>query len=423
MSLLLILLPSRNRLRSQARAPASGEGQARGEHGPEYEYFFSEDGQALSAQGRRGASQLPKADNVVALVPDADISWHQLPLPKTKGNRLRAALAGQMEDLLLDDPEGLHFAIEPEAMGGDLAWVAVLVRAWLSDHLTQLDQAHVVVDRVMPLSWPDAPAQGHFFQVQDVQAGGASPVALRWSDRQGVATLRLDGQFARNLYGPGVVQSARWTAQPEVAAAAERWLGTTVSTLSDAQRALSAATGPWNLRQFELAPRTRGLRAVRQFYRGLLHRQWRPVRWALVGLALVHLLGLNLWAWKQRSLLDERRAEINRILTRSHPQVRAVLDAPIQMQRETDLLRSSAGRPGDQDLESLLSAAATAWPADRGPLEALSFESGRLSIPANGWSEAQIQTFKKQLQSEGWQLELSDGRMSLSRASNGTRPS
>ena len=64
----------------------------------------------------------------------------------------------------------------------------------------------------------------------------------------------------------------------------------------------------------------------------------------------------------------------------------------------------------------LLAAAATAWPADRGPADALSFETGRLMFPAAGWSEPQIEQFRQQLSSEGWQLEVADGRLALSRA-------
>jgi general secretion pathway protein L len=103
-------------------------------------------------------------------------------------------------------------------------------------------------------------------------------------------------------------------------------------------------------------------------------------------------------------------------LTASFPQVRAIRDAPVQMQRETDQLRATAGRSSDQDLETLLAAAATAWPAERGPVETLSFESGRLSLSANGWSDAQVQQFRSQLSSEGWQLDAVEGRLTLSRA-------
>ena len=136
----------------------------------------------------------------------------------------------------------------------------------------------------------------------------------------------------------------------------------------------------------------------------------------MAGLVGVQLLGLNLHAWQQSQQLKERREAINTTLSSTYPQVRAILDAPVQMRRETELLRANAGRAGDQDLETLLAAAATAWPAERGPVDALSFENGRLLLSANGWSEAQIQQFRSQLRSEGWQLDSSEGRMTLSRA-------
>jgi general secretion pathway protein L len=47
------------------------------------------------------------------------------------------------------------------------------------------------------------------------------------------------------------------------AAAAEQWLGTSVNVMPPAQRLLQAARTLWNLRQFELARRNRGLRALR----------------------------------------------------------------------------------------------------------------------------------------------------------------
>jgi len=89
----------------------------------------------------------------------------------------------------------------------------------------------------------------------------------------------------------------------------------------------------------------------------------------------------------------------------------------VQMRRETEALRTSAGRAGPQDLETLLAAAATAWPADRGPVDALSFEPGRLTVSATGWSATQIEQFRSQLRSEGWRLDADQGRLTLSRGS------
>lgn len=409
MTTLILLLPQRSRLRAQGREVLPSEGLTRGEHGREIDYVFSRDGVQVESQGRAALALLPRADTVIAVPAEADVSWHRVTLPRAGRGKLRAALAGMLEEALLDDPEALHFAAEPDMLGGEPAWVAITHKAWLAEQLSLLDQAQLFVDRVVPLSWPDQPGRGHFY------AQGES-LGLHWSHPEGASSLCLNGSLARDLFPPSTVQAARWSGEPEIVAAAERWLGTAVSPLTAAERALGVLASPWNLRQFDLAPRTRGMHALRELLHGFMSRRWRPVRWGLAGLIAVQLLGLNLWAWQQRQQLETRRAALSKTLTTSFPQVRAVLDAPVQMRRETELLRANAGRAGEQDLEALLAAAATAWPADRGPADALSFEPGRLLIPAAGWSDAQIQQFRRQLQSEGWQLDVNDGRLSLSRA-------
>ena len=411
MSTLLLFLPARSRLHAQGRSSQTLEGLGRGVPGRDYDYVLTNDGSSISAQGSRAAAQLPHADVVIAIPAESDLSWQRVTLPRA-GRQMRSALAGMLEESLLDDPEGLHFAIEAEASGGDSAWVAVTSRAWLQQHLSALESAQVFVDRVTPLAWPDAPPCGHFYET----GNALSPIALRWSHPEGVTNLPLDGSLPRQLFPASLVQMSQWTAAPEVAAQAERWLGTSVNVVTPAERALTAIDSPWNLRQFELAPRTRGIRALRHLLRGLMRRNWQPVRWGVAGLVAVQLLGLNLLAWQQNHQLKARKQVMDSTLTASFPQVRAIRDAPVQMQRETDLLRAIAGRSSDQDLESLLAAAATAWPAERGPVDSLSFESGRLLLPSTGWSDAHIQQFRSLLQSEGWQLEAGDGRLTLSRA-------
>ncbi len=407
MSTLLLFLPQRSRLRAQGRGAPLAE--ARSDTGREYDYVLSADGRHVQSQGRAPAALLPRADAVLALPAEADLSWQSLTLPRVPRGKLRAALAGLLEEQLLDDTEQLHFALQPEVQPGERCWVAVAHRAWLQELLTELEQAQVFVDRLLPLSWPGESAQGHFV---DSPQG----LLLRWRHAEGASTLCLAGSLARDLFPPALAQAARWSATPAAAAAAERWLGSAVPPQTEAERALQALHSAWDLRQFELAPRARGTRALREAWRQFMTPRWQPVRWGLAGLVAVQLLGLNLWAWQQSRQLEERRTALDTTLRSAHPQVRAILDAPVQMRRETELLRAAAGRPGEQDLETLLAAAATAWPPERGPVEALSFETGRLQLSASGWSEAQIQQFRRQLESEGWQLELADGRMSLSRA-------
>ena len=70
------------------------------------------------------------------------------------------------------------------------------------------------------------------------------------------------------------------------------------------------------------------------------------------------------------------------LLRSSHPQVRSILDAPVQMQRETELLRAASGRAGAEDFETLLALAAVAWPDGQPPVQQVRFEAGRLMIAA-----------------------------------------
>lgn len=407
MSTLLLFLPPRTRLRAPghaAPAPEPRAGAAR-----EYDFALTPDGRQIVREGREPASRLPQADAVVAVVAESDVSWRRVELPRA-GRQMRAALAGKLEESLLDEPEALHFALEPDAAGGETAWVAITSRPWLAEHLAELDAAHVFVDRVAPLAWPDETPRGHFFE------SGNDGIALRWSHADGVATLPLDGGLARQFFAPGLVHAAQWTATPPVATSAERWLGAAVTVQTPAQRALAVVDNAWNLRQFELAPRARGVRALRLVSRALMRKAWQPVRIGLAALLAVQLIGMNLWAWHQNREVAARREAITATLTGAFPQVRAILDAPVQMQKQLDLLRASAGAVGEQDLEALLGAAASAWPADRPPTDALAFEPGRLTLPSQGWSPPQIDNFRSQLQSDGWQLDASEGKLTISRA-------
>jgi general secretion pathway protein L len=412
MSLLVILLPRRERLR--AHRGASAELRA-----DEWRYATSDDGLTVRAHGRCAPALLPKADTTIAVVADEDVGWHRITLPKAPPARLRAALGGVLEDALLDEPEATHFALAPDAAAGQPTWVAALNRPWLAGQLAALEQAGVAIERVVPAAWPDDPPAAHFHQSDEGDAD--APLGLTWADAQGVATLRLQGGLARALLPQWQAQPARWSATPAAAAPAERWLGAAVRVLTDEERALQATRSTWNLRQFELAPRHRGTLALREAWKRVRSPAWRPVRLGLAALAAVQVVGLNLWAWHQRSEVAQRQQAMVELLREAHPQVRAVLDAPLQMQRETAALRAAAGRAGEGDLEALLQAAAQAWPADRGPVDALRFDGASLGFAAAGWTDAQVDTLRRRLAPDGWRVDAADGRLTLSRAADGAR--
>jgi general secretion pathway protein L len=158
------------------------------------------------------------------------------------------------------------------------------------------------------------------------------------------------------------------------------------------------------------------MRALRDLLRQGFSPAWRPARIGLVTLLLLQVLGLNAWAWQQRQSLAAQRLAQEALLRSTFPQVRAVLDAPQQMRRETEVLRAAAGRASDDDLEALLGAAAAAWPEGQGPAQALRFEPGKLTLSVPGWSEQQLTHFRDRLRPGGWAVERSEGRVALSRA-------
>jgi general secretion pathway protein L len=406
MSLLVLQLPTRTRLHPQARVPAQSPGVR-----AELAFVLSPDGQSVQSEGQCAPSLLPKATAVVAVLDPADVAFHRLTCPKAPATRLRAALAGMLEEQVLDEVDQLHLSLAPDARPGEDTWVAAIDRAWLTAELAALESVGVVVDRVVPGLWPDAQAHGHFHVPLD---DDKPKTLLTWADAQGVSTWPLQGSLSRGLLPEPLADNTLWTADPAAAAPAERWLGQPVQVLSAAARLLGSAQSGWNLRQFELAARHRGLALLRDAGKQFLTPGWRPVRLGLIGLALAHLVGLNAWAWMQRSELQTRRTTVANLLRTTHPQVRAVLDAPLQMERENELLRASAGRPGDTDLEPLLQAAASVWPDGRPP-QVLRYENGRLSLGAPGVGAAELLQMRATLEPAGWMVESADNQITLSR--------
>lgn len=413
MSVLIVLVPPRPRL--SARAAATGETGGAPDPAAEYAWVLSPDGLEVGSQGRAQPSLLPRADSVVAVLADSDVSWQRLPLPKAPAGKLRAALGGLLEDQLLADDDGLHLALAPDSVPGQAAWVAVTDKAWLRGEIQRLERAGPGVDRVVPSAWPGDSPQGHFFESAGAPAG-TGQIVLSHVDEQGLVLLRLQGSLARALLPQIGTQPTRWTATPAVAAPAERWLGASVTVLTQAERALQSARSLWNLRQFDLAPRHRGTRALRDIWRRLRSPAWQPVRAGLMALIVLQVVGINAWAWRERQAIADRKLAQESLLRTTFPGVRTVLDAPLQMRRETEVLRAAAGRAGEDDLEALLAAAAAAWPEAQGPLHLLRFEPGRLTLAAPGWNETQTLQFRERLRAGGWAVESAEGRLTLTRS-------
>ena len=281
MSTLVVQLPEHRRLRAGSRR--AGRRSAVAPRRREYIYVTSDDGLEVDAQGQARGGAAAGRPIVIAVVPEADVSWHRITLPKAPAARLRAALVGVLEEALLEDAETVHLAVAPLAVAGQPTWVAAVDKAWLAGRARRAPEGR-------RLRRPR-------------RADGAGPTIRRAA----TSAPRPDRASARSKAssspGPASTASPRcaWTAAWRARSCLRRHRSTTRWTAAplaprarpsagSARRSTSCrpssgccrpARSLWNLRQFDLARRTRGARALRDWLRQAMSPAWRPVRFGL----------------------------------------------------------------------------------------------------------------------------------------------
>ena len=138
--------------------------------------------------------------------------------------------------------------------------------------------------------------------------------------------------------------------------------------------------------------------------------QWRAARWSAALLVGVHLVGLNLWAWQEKQALAAKQVAVRNALTTTFPQVKVVVDAPVQMERELGLLRQKAGSVSPRDLEPLMAAVGASLPDDRVPT-ALEFAPGELRLRGVTLAPDEESVFNTRLQAAGYSARTEDGTL------------
>ena len=290
-----------------------------------------------------------RRESVWAMVPPSALSWHRVQLPAglgRSGARLQAALAGLLEDRLLEDTDRLHLALPAKWAHGEPTWVAVCGKAWLQAHLQALQEAGLQVQRIVPVPVPP-------------------PEASAWPP------LRDDNTDG-TLHWP------------------------------------QALASDWNLAQFELQTRRRtaGWLGLRTLADALLKQpRWRATRWGLLALLVAQLAGWNAWAWTTRRDWQLQEDQWTTLLQQSFPQVTVVVDAPLQMAREVARLQQQSGELGPQDLEAQLTALGSALPPGAPSPTRLSYQEGVLQWPDAGIGAPHQAALTLALQSRGYRLQ------------------
>jgi len=326
------------------------------------------DGQRVLRSATGAASTLSAhAGEVVAVVPHSRLSWLRVQLPPgSHGPRLHSVLHGLLEDRLLDDPQQLHLVVEAHtqsvARTGGETQVAVCDKQWLRDALAPLQTSGLTVQRIVPeLSPTDTPVlhvMGEPSHPQHVlcHAQGVTllpPNPAQWHAFAGLSQDELEIQAE-----PAMVAQAQNTLQrqPMLQSAAQRWV--------------KSSQTDWDLAQGEWA-QGRGQRIQRQLLAAWqafwANPAYKLVRWGLLSLLALQVLGLNALAWRERLVLNEQQASLQHILQATFPSVTRVIDAPLQMQREMSLLQQKQGMASHTDFEPLLAALAGVLPPGQTP--------------------------------------------------------
>jgi general secretion pathway protein L len=326
------------------------------------------DGHSVQRSATGAAATLSAhAGEVVAVVPHSRLAWLRVQLPPAShGPRLQSVLQGLLEDRLLDDPQQLHIVLAPDAqttarLGGDTL-VAVCDKPWLREALAPLQAAGLTVQRIVPeLSPTDKPVlqvMGEPEHSQSLLCHAHGVTLLPPNTAHWRAFAELSQDDLQIQAEPAMVTRVQSTLQrqPTLQSAAQRWVKSSQSN--------------WDLAQGEWA-QGRAQRAQRQVlaaWQTLLHAPaYKPVRWGVLVLVALQVLGLNALAWQERNALNAQQASLQSILKTTFPTVTLVIDAPLQMQREVSALQQKSGAASSTDLEPLLAALAGALPEGQTP--------------------------------------------------------
>ncbi len=332
-----------------------------------YAHVHSDGHSVLRSAAGAAATLSTHAGEVVAVVPHSRMAWLRVQLPPAShGPRLQNVLQGLLEDRLLDDPQQLHIVLPPESeaiarIGGETL-VAVCDKQWLRDTLAPLQAAGLTVQRIVPeLSPSEAPVlqvMGEPDHSQSVLCHAHGVTLLPPNTAQWRAFAELSQNDLQIQSEPAMVARVQNTLQrqPMLQSAAQRWV-------KSSQSAWDLAQGEWAQGRAQ-----RAQRLVLSAWQTLRHApQWKPVRWGLLALAALQVLGLNALAWRESSTLNAQQASLQNILKTTFPSVTLVIDAPLQMQREVDALQQKSGSASSTDLEPLLAALASVLPAGQTP--------------------------------------------------------
>jgi general secretion pathway protein L len=344
----------------------------------------------LDGAGRRLSSgvaelaRMPRADEQVLILAPSDVLLLRATIPPVAAQRLRQALPNLVEDQLLQDAARCHFAVGTQASAEGQRTIAVVDRAWMRFLGEQFGAGEGRRLRAVALGTclTDAPAESCYATVVD----GPWPDTGRVEVTISAGGLPFGVALPREHLDAALVDLARGLTlrRARLDGAATGSSGNTVTRTRDltqdeptlltlesiAARAVSAQP---DLCQFEFATqRWHGVRTTAL--------RWRVPLSLAVACVVVCLIGINA-QWfalaRERAAMSARAEQL---LRDAFPKTTVIQDAPLQMTRDLEVLRATAGELAASDFLALtarLGDATGALPA--GSVSALDYSDRTLT--------------------------------------------
>jgi general secretion pathway protein L len=111
-------------------------------------------------------------------------------------------------------------------------------------------------------------------------------------------------------------------------------------------------------------------------------------------------------------LLDAQRASLQTMLQQSFPDVKLVIDAPLQMQRAVDDLARARGIGSDADLGRVFAIIGPLAPKNLG-LNSIDWSGQQMQLQATGLDASSVQPLTAALEARGLRARLQDGQLSI----------
>ncbi len=343
---------------------------------------------ALLREGLAPASEMPRADDVEAVLPAARVLFARLKLPRVGSTTLRELLPFAVEDRLLADPAHIHAVAGERNARGDTT-VAVVDRTWLQAMLDALAHGGIRPGRAWCESAVLAGGKGDWNAVWgpergmlvddegvsvafDRGSGNDLPLAIRIAVDEAAARGQRPAEIrVHSEKDEPLPDLQRWSAECGLrCAAGDHW---------ETLRAATPAAGAIDLLQGEFSTRP-----------SLLSRARIPRVAVALALAIIAFqlafTGLDaLRLTRESAALDARREAIFRA---AFPEARVVVDPELQMTRNLAGLQRSRGLPSEDDFLVRVTRAARAAGE---PVRSLEYVNGRLDInrPATALSRVE----------------------------------